>query len=49
MKATAEQVFTTAACGERRRCGSAVRMTRAMPVTLTSSTRAHSASLFWLT
>src|SRR4029450_4557574 len=49
MKATAEQVFTTAACGDWRRCGSAARVTRAMPVTFTSSTRAHSASLFWLT
>ena len=33
-----------AACAERRRCGSAARVTRATPTTLMSSTRCHSSS-----
>ena len=43
--AAIEQVLTIAALGERRRCGSAARDTRAMPTTLTFRTRCHSSSL----
>ena len=39
-----EQTFTMAAAGERRRAGRAAADTRAMPTTLTSRTRCHSAS-----
>ena len=42
-------MLTITGWAERRRRGSAARDTRAIPVTLTSSTRAHSASSFWLT
>jgi hypothetical protein len=40
--AATEQVFTIAAAPDRRRCGSAAADMRAMPTTLTSSTRSHS-------
>ena len=39
-----EQTFTMAAAGERRSAGRAAADTRAMPTTLTSRTRCHSAS-----
>src|SRR5665811_1910834 len=39
-----EQRFTTAAAAEARNSGSAAAVTRAIPITFTSSTRAHSAS-----
>ena len=39
-----DAVTTTAAWSEARRCGIAAASVRAIPVTLTSSTRAHSAS-----
>src|SRR5674476_349523 len=39
-----EQRFTTAAASEARNSGSAAAVTRAIPITFTSSTRAHSAS-----
>ena len=42
--AAIEQVLTIAACSEARRYGSAARVTRTMPTTLTSNTRCHSSS-----
>src|SRR5580698_9362896 len=42
--AAIEQVLTIAACSEARRYGSAARVTRTRPTTLTSNTRCHSSS-----